>query len=320
MKEKPVSGKRRLGFASLWMGLWLVFIGGAYLVPGYSLAAFTIFPAWTWIGIAVAPLAYRFRRYEPRVVASLALVAVVLTLVTTEEWRSLVRLHAPPGKGSVRIVTLNCASLTSSTEEVVPFRPDIVLLSENPGRPACEALARRLFGSAGRAVVGPDGAIVCRAPLTQIDVPRGTSDFTAATTSVAGVSIGLIALRLLPPEFNIELYNPEAWRKVAENRRARREQIAKIAEWVKLHPDIRLMAGDYNAQPWDPSLGAMPRGFLDAFPRAGTGWGHTAVNDYPLARIDQIWTKRWKPTRVWIEKTVNSDHRMVIADFEAPER
>ncbi|RYG39325.1 hypothetical protein EON81_01465 [bacterium] len=309
-----------MGFATVWMGLGLAFVAGAYLIPNDALAAFTIFPAWTWLIVAALPLMYRHRRFDRTILRIYVVLTAALFLGLTEEWRSLSRIPAKPSKANVRIVTLNCASLSGSAEEVIPYRPDIVLLTENPGRPDCEALARRLFGSEGRAVVGPDGAILGRAPLRKIDVPRGTSDFTAAMGAVRGVPVGLISLRLIPPQFNIALYDAQAWRDVAENRRARREQIEGIAAWVRDHPEIRLIAGDYNAQPWDPCLRAMPEGFLDAFPRAGTGWGHTAVNDYPLARIDQIWTKDWRPTRVWVQKTVNSDHRMVVADFEGPKR
>lgn len=315
----PDRKRRIFGFASGWAAFWLLLTAVAYLFPGDALAAFDIFPAWTWIGLALLPLAARCRRYDWRVVAGTLIVATALSFATTEEWRSLLRFSHGRQPDSFRIVVLNCASLTEAAEEVVPFRPDLVLLTENPGRPACEKIAERLFGKEGRAVVGPDGAILARAPLEKIETPRGTHDFTAAETVILGKRLGLLALRLQPPEFNIELFNLETWRSLTANRQSRRKEIETIAAWVRDHSKIRLMAGDYNAQPWDPSLKAMPEGFADVFKAAGTGWGHTAVNDYPLARIDQIWTRGWKPLRVWVQKTRNSDHRMVIAEFISPE-
>jgi hypothetical protein len=318
-KKGPEQKSARPPLGLIWAGLWFLFVAGAYLIPNDALAAFTIFPAWTWFLPASVPILVRPRKYGKRVIVTTLLVWVALLLVTTEEWRSLLRFPGAPPKRFVRIITLNCASLTSAAEEVVPYAPDIVLFTENPGRRECEKIATELFGDAGRVAVGPDGVIVARAPLDSIPTPRGTSDFTAATTIIGGEKVGLIALRLRPPVFNIELLLPSAWQSVADNRRGRREEIQTIARWVDAHPEIRLMAGDFNAQPWDPCLLAMPPGFEDAFSKAGTGWGHTAVNDYPLARIDQIWTRLWKPLRVRVVKTQNSDHRMVISEFAMPD-
>jgi endonuclease/exonuclease/phosphatase (EEP) superfamily protein YafD len=77
-----------------------------------------------------------------------------------------------------------------------------------------------------------------------------------------------------------------------------------------------IVAGDFNAQPGSYGLTAMPDRLRDSFYEAGSGWCHTAVNDYPLARIDQIWiSPEIVAFQSKVQKTVNSDHRMVICDL-----
>ena len=54
----------------------------------------------------------------------------------------------------------------------------------------------------------------------------------------------------------------------------------------------------------------------DAFAEAGVGWGNTITNDFPFARIDQIWIDpHWRPRAVQAQRSAHSDHRIVIADL-----
>jgi endonuclease/exonuclease/phosphatase (EEP) superfamily protein YafD len=76
-----------------------------------------------------------------------------------------------------------------------------------------------------------------------------------------------------------------------------------------------LVGGDFNTTGLDTALDALRPTLTDAFAGHGTGWGATGTNDWPLFRVDQIWTDaRLVPTRVYAEKTTSSDHRMVICD------
>ena len=194
------------------------------------------------------------------------------------------------------------------------FKPDIVLLQESPSALELEPLAKRLFGPAGQVVKGPDAAILARGPITSLPLPRGTHDFVAA--NVGGITV--ISLRLLPPVFRIDLVNPSAWEDLARNRQARRREISEIMGYLgKLPAGPTLVGGDFNCQSGDRSLDAMPPSLRDTFYEAGRGWGHTAVNDYPLARIDQIWVSRHFAARQqFVQKTVHSDHRMVVCDLD----
>jgi len=123
-------------------------------------------------------------------------------------------------------------------------------------------------------------------------------------------------LRLKPPAVRFDFYDPAAWQEVADNRRERRQELKRILAWVRpMDPVPTVIGGDFNTQPGDPMFKLMPPGFRDCFYEAGSGWCDTAVNDYPLARPDQLWVGRGlTPIQLVVRKTVNSDHRMVICD------
>lgn len=136
-----------------------------------------------------------------------------------------------------------------------------------------------------------------------------------------GTKLLAVSIRLQPPIFSVSFLSVETYTSLAQNRQNRRQEIAELRSSLDdlgISKDaVVIFGGDFNTPP-DPSVQNSLRPWLeDAFNEAGVGWGNTAVNDYPLVRIDQIWhSNKLKPKRVWSVKTVNSDHRMVIADFE----
>ncbi|MGV3616843.1 MAG: endonuclease/exonuclease/phosphatase family protein [Fimbriimonas sp.] len=305
---------------------WIVlaFLCLAYAAKPDGAAALTIFPAWTWTPIGLIFAAFRCLK-DRRQALILSCAWLAYGVAFGEEWRSVARWGTESNRdpATIRVVTLNCAGgLPEAAAEVAAFKPDLVLLQESPGPEDVERLAKRLFGSEGTKVKGPDASILARGPLHALPLPRGTANFVGATVQVAGLPITVISLRLAPPAFRVDLLNPGAWQEVRENRVARRAEIAALARYVdKLPSGPLLMGGDFNCQSGDRSLDAMPREMRDAFYEAGRGWCHTAVNDFPLARIDQIWiSPDFRAERLFVRKTVHSDHRMVVCDLRLPTR
>ena len=307
---------RAAGRAVPWV--LLAALSAAYMLKPDGAAALTIFPAWTWLPFGIVPALFWLRR-DRRSAGLLFGASLIYGLAFSEEWRSLIRLGVEEARspGTIRIVSLNCAGGTfEAAKEVAAMRPDIVFLQESPSSVEVVELARILFGAEGRCVTGPDASIIARAPLEALPLPRGTHDFVAASTRLDDQSVILVSLRLMPPTFRIDLINPSAWSDLAANRVARREEIAGIARFLPGGPTI--MGGDFNCQSGDRALDAMPASLRDTFYEAGRGWCHSAVNDYPLARIDQIWTSgEFAATQLFARKTVFSDHRMVVCDLRA---
>lgn len=275
-------------------------------------AALTIFPAFVWL-----PPLFVLGLRRPIRKSRFYFVAVgMFAIVYCEEIPSLIRGMLPyrAAPDSLRVVSLNCAGgLLSAANEVIPLRPDIVLLQESPGPDELTELQSRLFGKEGTLVSGPDGSILTRFPAAD-EVRIRKLDHTTVEVVVHGKRVRVISLRLAPPAFRVDLLNPDAWTDVATNRIARREEIRELFQPFPNVPTIA--GGDFNCQSGDTSLSTMPDWLRDVYYEAGRGWGHTCVNEYPLARIDKVWvTRDFEGIRQWVQPTQNSDHRMVITDL-----
>jgi hypothetical protein len=284
------------------------------LKPDFA-AALTIFPFWTWAPLGLVPLA-AWKKLGSRS-ALLLFVAWLLAMANlSEEWLGFLRLPRVGGAHSrhLVIVSLNCAGgLIEAAREVEAHHPDIVLLQESPGSTELGDLQNELFGSGGGMVRGPDGAILSRFPLKLFD--KAHLDATAAIATLpGGGELNIVSLRLTPPVFRPDLISPSAWSEVMGNRRVRRAEVRELSAFVGRMPRGRtIMGGDFNAQSGDAIFREMPHFLRDSFYDAGRGWCHTAVNDYPLARIDQIWiSAEIDATEERVYQTINSDHRMVV--------
>jgi hypothetical protein len=277
------------------------------------------------VGIAIAAVArpkpfWRSFRWS-------LLMWVLFTLAFAEEPRSLLRVGSWPsdewlrnrGRRSLRVVSLNCAGGDpAAAAEVAELRPDITLLQESPNSRELAALAKKLYGDRAVAVPGPDGSILAPGPVEILPIPPATGDFVAAIVRMPnGSECTVVSLRLIPPTLRFDYWNPGCWSEYAENLRMRRAQLAAISHWIQVRRrGALIVGGDFNAGPTPTLAGVLPRDLQDTFRAAGAGWGHTAVNDYPLVRIDQIWvSKEFRVERAYVRKTQNSDHRMAIADL-----
>jgi endonuclease/exonuclease/phosphatase (EEP) superfamily protein YafD len=102
--------------------------------------------------------------------------------------------------------------------------------------------------------------------------------------------------------------------------RARREELEGIADFVIQEAAGRpfIMGGDFNTPPSQALTQTLREHAVDAFARAGRGWGASALNSYPFVRIDQIWSSPnyLTPVSGLTVKTEHSDHRIAVADFD----
>jgi vancomycin resistance protein VanJ len=309
----------------LSLGL-LVVLGGLFVFRPDWAAAATLLPGlfWLLVGVVATLLAMPRRR------AFLILLGlwVLFGFVYVEGIRSSLRpgfriadeTRAPGA--NLRIVSLNCGGgVFEAAEEVAAYRPDIVLFQETVGRDDLERLAGRMFGDAGAVLPGLDGSIVARGTLRAVPLPQGTANFVMADADVRGTPLQLVSLRLRPPVERVDLWNRECWAIQTRDRRERRAELADILAFVEVHRKGAplIVGGDFNAVAGDASL--RPIEFLrDSFDQAGRGWCDTAVNDYPFARIDRIFTcDRVQVLASSVRKTRHSDHRMLIVDVQISE-
>jgi len=112
--------------------------------------------------------------------------------------------------------------------------------------------------------------------------------------------------------------DPECWTAYADNKAGRRKELAAIARFVALESKGGrvILGGDFNIPPDRTVTRVLDPICRDVFLEAGRGWGATAVNDYPMVRIDQIWaSSHFKAVNFYSKKTRSSDHQMTVAEF-----
>ena len=126
-----------------------------------------------------------------------------------------------------------------------------------------------------------------------------------------------ICLRRTPPVARLDFWTREFWGDHQRLREHHREELtAVLAGFSQVESCfLRIVGGDFNAPPLDPTLGVLASaGLTDAFAGQGVGLGGTGTNDYPLFRVDQIWTDS-RVSQAFARKTKYSDHRMVVSDL-----
>src|SRR5205823_1519695 len=142
---------------------------------------------------------------------------LLTTVVLAEEPRSMVRFGAwpnpqwvkarPAGKG-LRVISFNCAGGSrAAADEVIPLKPDIVLLQESPSKENVEELARRLWGSSDCALAGPDASVLADGKLTEEEAPAELRSYAVMARAKLrmGTELELVSMRLTPAQVRDDL-------------------------------------------------------------------------------------------------------------------
>jgi endonuclease/exonuclease/phosphatase (EEP) superfamily protein YafD len=306
-----------------------------------KVAAITIFPLWAWAAGAllvclIGSLIFRGRTYK-----WIALIWVLAVVFGADESKFLLRWNrekplpgpaqAFEGKKVLRVVSLNCKNMSAVTpEELLPWKPDIVLLQEAPYPQDIANLVKKLWPQGQATHVGAYAcAVLSRGrlqPLNAPQSPRVPSNFYTTLPTVLeidGKHMHVVCVHLQGAVTDLTLHRPETWRKHAANRRSRRFEILDVRtrlainHWFQQGPV--LIGGDFNAPAGDAVFRELGAELKNAFDEVGSGWPNTYPNQSPLVRIDHIYSNAaLKPVRAAQVPTTNSDHRMLICDFILP--
>jgi vancomycin resistance protein VanJ len=297
-----------------------------YSIRWENAAPLTLFPFWAWAipGIGLAILAGRcgLKRF------ALVLTSgwLILSLFFSDDLSSLVRsvLRKPrtvPESTTLqklRVITLNCAGQNTAAQEVLPWKPDLVLLQESPSSNDVATLARELFGPEAGFSFGFDCSVIARDQVSAAAGPKTIRYNRVTLRSPRVGELEVVSLRLEPPETRFDLWSSACWQAHRQNRERRREQLQQAIDALTSLPSHRacLVGGDFNAPAGDTLFRVMRGTFQDTFREAGRGWGNTALNEFPCFRVDQIWVnERWRTVTTRAVKTRHSDHRMVVCDL-----
>lgn len=106
----------------------------------------------------------------------------------------------------------------------------------------------------------------------------------------------------------------EAYLGLGETLTLQDKQLAELQKVLEQSPTA-LVGGDFNAPPSAPATRAMATAMRDVFAEAGLGYGYTFPPDYPILRIDYLFSGQgWRPLRCWTAFT-GADHLAVVADL-----
>ena len=164
---------------------------------------------------------------------------------------------------------------------------------------------------------GPDCSIVARGRLFELRRSTLSLDHLIARWTPAGhAPVTVVSLRLMPPVFRMDYWNPACWSDYARDRHTRRAELSSV--WARTDGASQgplAIGGDFNTPPDPGTFAPLARELKDCFGTVGRGWSGTAHNTWAFARIDQVWVGRGlRPVSSWTVKTANSDHRMTVSD------
>lgn len=298
----------------------------ACLVRPDSLAALILVPPWFWVLCGVPSIVWAARVRHRFWLVGLVVVWAGFAVGFVEEATSLTRSWTqsfrskPPAAKTIRIVSLNCANTVRCVEDLQMARSDIALLQEIPGPEELQQITRTLFGEEGVLLAGDDTAILSRGRIEALNRASHGSLVSGIVTLPSHRPQHCISVRRTPPVFRLDGWSKSFWTEHQTRRETHRQEAIEIKAALNDLDSImpRIVGGDLNAPPLDPTLEILKPTVRDAFLFSGVGLGGTGTNDFPLFRVDQTWVGV-SPQLVFVQKTKHSDHRMVVCDLLVPE-
>jgi vancomycin resistance protein VanJ len=248
---------------------------------------------------------------------------IALFVVTLIEWRPLLRFSG--GQGDITVVTWNIGGGTSSESELLKsleeYRPDLVFFQESPDH--VDAFGEKALPAAFEGYHyydSGDCALLSRWPCEVLESesvgPWAKPQILIA--EIEGRHVLLVNVRLMLPALVLNPLDARSREKLWSDNRIRREQYPLLVELIeatqKQHRiDHVILAGDFNADASAKSLDVIRRAFTDTWRESGSGWGGTAISQFPVARIDHVYARSIRPESVRVMRSSLSDHLPVVA-------
>lgn len=324
--------RRRLGWTLVLLSLALHLITVfCFSVQPDRLAAFTVVPIWIWggIGLILSSIAFYFLRAPLSLI--LSGVWALTLLVGSDEARALGNLGKEPpkpgpaaphnGQKVVRVLTMNTRvfQFGDPSDEIAAWDPDVILLQETLPQDVRKIAAKLYDGKADVRTFGLNGII------TRWKIDRESRNHLVRNQQLSillpdGSHLQVVNVHLSTAATDLSLWNRSAWREHRNNRVLRKHEISLalqiLSQTTNFPSEPTIFGGDFNAPATDVVHRYLARDFVDAFSEAGTGWGDTFHNRFPILRIDHIYsTRHLTPIRCRSVKTRHSDHRFVVADL-----
>ena len=172
-----------------------------------------------------------------------------------------------PGQIPLRVISLNAHGSSRAIAALERWQPDLILIQETPGAGTLREVGQAMLGENSGMLAGVDASILSRAPLEPL---ASSVNYTIGKVSIKpGQEVLVVSLRLTPPPFRADLWNPECWRAYRDQRIHQRDELRQLSRRLaELSTDLPvIVGGDFNVNPRDPIFRELPANLRDAFSR-----------------------------------------------------
>ena len=233
-------------------------------------------------------------------------------MVQVEEWRSVLRgvLPTEEVESSLRITSVNCSGSMFSVRDAMIEVPDVLLIQESPPLHALSGFL--IEHTEYQLLFGLDRSILVRGGIREA---HRKQFYTMGSAVIDGQDYCIVSLRLLTSNPRVDLWKADCWKAQVYNRQ---RQIQQLTEIVGLLPDdvALIVGGDFNVPQRDGIFDQMNDRLEDSFVSGGRGWCNTVLVDFPMLRIDQVWTSRTLSCfDASVRKSPKTDHLLYTARF-----
>lgn len=287
--------------ASLLVLVWA--LPRAFGAHSSVITALTAPPPVFYLLPAVALLAASFVPRH-RDMLPLNVLAVVLGLWAVMGFRFAV-VAPPETEKPVKVMSWNLGGDTNDLHAVMAGirqeHPDIVCLQEVPKEASLETRLPGYHWVEDRGLaIGAENPLDLRRTITLLDGERPVKAIEGSV-DVHGRTVSVATARLTPDG------SPHA----SDDRT---EEATKLHEALHGEKGPVVLAAGFEAQPSSPACQLVEKDLLDSFDQAGSGFGYTAPNTYPVRRVDYIFASPGFTVKdAGSEKLAGSGHLPVVA-------
>ncbi|MDF2377448.1 MAG: endonuclease/exonuclease/phosphatase family protein [Verrucomicrobiales bacterium] len=303
-----------------------------YLNRWDSMTAITIIPIWAWtaVGMLACLISWIAFRGLPSIIVFC--IWLVTGIGFSEEPQGLIReliqsidqKPAPSEESQLRVINVNASGSGEILRKVFDLDPDLIMVQEAPDETTVAEITNKEFGVESAIIVGAGQAIIGRGELMATMVEDHGKAIHARLKLQDEFIIDLTSVDLEPSYPSPYLWKLSTWKGLTERRVSNRRLLRKSLgeNQITRSSTGRLIGGGFNTPPGDDVFRPLQSNMLiDAFSVSGTGWGNTYPANYPALRLDQIWSSpNLFPLKTTTRRIADSDHRIVISDFELPGR
>lgn len=265
----------------------------------------TVWPALGWLPLLL-PALLRYRNWS-------GLACLLLGIGLLTEWPRLP--HSGDGTAPrLRVVVWNVAGHADFLDAIRDLEPDLVLTQESATPPALWP------GYAWKA--GEDPAVVSRYPIHALETasvgPWAKPLLLRVDTPLGPLLVA--TARLMHPSVVTQMLDPLG-ESPARNHARRVQQYPRLMALLQETAQREtltswIVAGDFNTPASARSLDPLRAILHDAWTESGVGWGGTAPEFLPLARIDQAWlSSDLHAVEAQVLRRGASDHRLLVVDL-----